>query len=153
MIGRIVRSEDFELVLRRPPRSRSTHFSLHHAVQASTVITHPTDPVKLSTGCASHVDEAVDDLAPGIRLGLVVPKRHAKRSVTRNLLRRQMRHVAERHRASLVPGLWVLRLRAPFPRSDFPSAASEALRDASRTELEVLFAGLASRHGHPDRRV
>lgn len=81
----------------------------------------------------------------GVQFGLVVPKRHARRSVTRNLLRRQCREAARRHVASMAPGLWVLRLRAPIVRSDYPSAASDALRGATCAELEGLFAGLAAR--------
>ena len=36
------------------------------------------------------------------------------------------------------PGLWVVRLRSPFDRQKFPSAASDALRAAARAELAQL---------------
>jgi ribonuclease P protein component len=36
------------------------------------------------------------------------------------------------------PGLWVVRLRSPFDRQKFPSAASDALRQAARAELAQL---------------
>lgn len=71
-------------------------------------------------------------------LGLVVPKRHARRSVTRSLLKRQMRAVMARHAQDLPPGLWVLRLKAPFDRLQFVSAASAPLRQAAHDELELL---------------
>lgn len=74
----------------------------------------------------------------GLWLGMVVPKRHAKRAVTRALLKRQIRAAIGRHAERLPPGLWVLRLRSPFDRQQYPSAASEALRRAVREELEVL---------------
>jgi len=74
-------------------------------------------------------------------LGLVVPKRHARRSVTRNLLKRQMRDQAASHQSLLPPGQWVIRLRAPFDARRFPSAASARLREAARAELEQVFAG------------
>jgi RNase P protein component len=72
-------------------------------------------------------------------LGLVVPKRHARRAVTRTLVKRQIRHVAAACAARLEPGLWVVRQRAPFDPKQFPSAASEALKEAARTELRMLF--------------
>ncbi len=72
-------------------------------------------------------------------LGLVVPKRHAKRSVTRSLLKRQMRTLMQQHAQALAPGLWVLRLKAPFDRQLFDSAASAPLRQAVRSELQTLF--------------
>jgi ribonuclease P protein component len=67
-----------------------------------------------------------------------LPKRHAKRAVTRNLLRRQIRAAVEQLQPALAPGLWVVRLRAPFDRRQFPSARSTALRDAARAELGQL---------------
>jgi ribonuclease P protein component len=71
-----------------------------------------------------------------------VPKRHARRAVTRSLLKRQIRAAALRRDAAgpapLRPGLWVVRLRAPFDRKAFESAASPALRSAARSELDEL---------------
>lgn len=83
---------------------------------------------------------AVTAVAPltGRWLGLVVPKRHARRSVTRNLLKRQMRALMQQHAQALAPGLWVLRLKAPFDRQQFVSAASQALRHAAHDELDLL---------------
>jgi ribonuclease P protein component len=89
---------------------------------------------------------AVDDLVPNLEsddiwLGLVVPKRHAKRSVTRQLLKRQMRAAVLEQQARPHPlshGLWVLRLRAAFDVSQFPSAASGALATEARHELRQL---------------
>ena len=74
----------------------------------------------------------------GTWLGCVVPKRHARRAVTRTLLKRQIRSVAAV--LALPPGLWVVRLRAAFDRVAFPSAASEALRQTARGELDALLA-------------
>ncbi len=76
----------------------------------------------------------------GCWLGLVVPKRHARRSVTRNLLKRQMREVVAECAHALPAGLWVLRLKSPFDPRQFRSAASPALRSAARAELRQLLA-------------
>jgi ribonuclease P protein component len=82
-------------------------------------------------------------------LGLVVPKRHAKRAVTRTLVKRQIRNVAAACAPRLEPGLWVVRQRSPFDPKQFPSAASEALKDAARAELRALFERAA--RGERDR--
>ena len=84
----------------------------------------------------------MDDVR-GAWLGTVVPKRHARRSVTRTLLKRQMRAAAERH--GLAAGLWVIRLRSPFERSEYPSAASEPLRSSTAAELTLLLRRAAER--------
>lgn len=90
---------------------------------------------------------AVDDSAlppAGWWVGAVVPKRHARRSVTRSLLKRQIRSHLAAHHERLAPGLWVVRLRAPFDRAEFPSAASAALRSAAGSELDAVFGRAAT---------
>jgi len=97
--------------------------------------------------------QAVDDstvLAPAtapeaVWLGTVVPKRHAKRSVTRTLLKRQIRSAVTGRVDALAHGLWVVRLRAPFDRAQFVSAASDKLRRAAREELDQLLVSAAQR--------
>ncbi len=145
MIGRIERSADFERVLARPSRGRSPHFAVHHLADNPSVKLWvlPTAKAELSTGDAQVapklVDEPTSPVPPsGCWVGFVVPKRHAKRSVTRSLLKRQMRVAFSERQAGLPPGLWVLRLRSPIDRKRFPSAASDALREAVRGELAQL---------------
>ena len=106
---------------------------------------------ELSTGFASDEAKVVDDLSSALVetpipiggtdrwLGLVVPKRHAKRAVTRTLVKRQIRNVAASCAPQLEPGLWVVRQRHPFDPKQFPSAASDALKEAARAELRALF--------------
>lgn len=83
---------------------------------------------------------SVDNIVSGHWLGSVIPKRNARAAVTRNLLRRQIRAVISRHEANLAPGLWLVRLRAPYSRTSFHAASSEHLRDAAAQELDALFA-------------
>lgn len=146
MIGRIQRPVDFERVLARPSRARSAHFALHHlsappAPSAWASAKLRTAQAELSTGGAQATHNAVDPIPPaapqGCWVGMVVPKRHAKRSVTRQLLKRQIR-AAFAQATGMPPGLWVVRLRSPFDRQQFPSAASDALRAAARAELAQL---------------
>lgn len=96
----------------------------------------------------------MDDLSPpaGWWLGTVVPKRHARRSVTRTLLKRQIRSHLAAYRDRLAPGLWVVRLRAPFDRAEFSSAASSALRRVAGSELDVVFGRAAGPVAAPARR-
>jgi ribonuclease P protein component len=71
-------------------------------------------------------------------LGCIVPKRQARRAVTRNLLKRQMRESFLRHAAGLPKGLWLLRLHAAFAVGEFPAARSQALARAAAAELDRL---------------
>jgi len=148
VIGRIVRSVDFERVLGSPIRARSAHFAVHY------LESRPSQPAKprpralsaeLSTDQAPEEGMAVDDLVPqACWLGAVVPKRHARRAVTRTLIKRQIRHAAS-VQSGLAHGLWVVRLRSPFDRVAFPSAASDALRASAGAELAVVLADAARR--------
>jgi len=70
-------------------------------------------------------------------IGVVLPKRWAKRAVTRNTIKRQIHSVSEA--AHLTPAAYVVRLRTGFDRAQFISATSEPLKRAVRSELEQLF--------------
>ena len=80
-----------------------------------------------------------------LRLGLVVPKRHARRSVTRTQVKVQIRAGIRRHLDQLVSGDWVVRLRAPLDRKLFPSARSEALAALLHAEIDALLGDAARR--------
>jgi ribonuclease P protein component len=91
----------------------------------------------------------VDDLAvQGLWLGAVVPKRHAKRAVTRTMLKRQIRRAMTAAPSPLQEGLWVVRLRAPFDRAVYKSATSDALVKVVSDELQTAFMH-AARHRSP----
>ena len=72
-------------------------------------------------------------------MGAVVPKRHAKRAVTRNGIKRQIYAVSRDFEARLPAAAHVVRLRLDFARKDFPSAWSDALKASVRGELLQLF--------------
>jgi len=147
------------LPLRRPPVRVAATGEASSAVLGAAAGDHSPVTARLSTELSTGRPNAgvtgVDDLHdPGPSalgetptppggidrwLGLVVPKRHAKRAVTRTLVKRQIRNVAAACAARLEPGLWVVRQRAPFDPAQFPSAASEALKEAARAELRMLF--------------
>jgi len=159
MIGRLERSVDFERVLRCPSPAKSAHFAIHHLHHAPSPA-HQRPKRELSTGGDSVEARSVDDsrrARPGVTastaappdqwLGAVVPKRHARRAVTRNLVKRQIRAAVRQYASSLAFGLWVVRLRVSFDRAIFFSAASDALKRAARTELEAALARCVERAG------
>jgi ribonuclease P protein component len=158
VFGRLLQSADFERVLAVPPRSRSAHFAVHHLAARPTLPAagrRRAGKSKLSTEAAPVCPQPVDESPAGWWLGAVVPKRHARRAVTRNLIKRQIRGVMaaclagrEGEREPALPhGLWVVRLRSPFDLKTWPSAASDALRQAARAELAQLLDRAASRAG------
>ena len=143
------------LPLKRPmARSATAAETSASDPEAHSSSNSPVDPslsTELSTGFSSEAAKVVDDpLAALVQtptgggpfdrwLGLVVPKRHARRAVTRTLVKRQIRTVAAACAPQLEPGLWVVRQRSPFDPKQYPSAASDALKEAARAELRALF--------------
>ena len=128
--------------------SRTPHFVLHRAPLPA-----PSDPSEApasTTGAtgAGAVSEAGRGAARPRALfpvgdepwvGAVVPKRWAKRAVTRNGIRRQIYDVSASFEPLLGASAHVVRLRSDFARKDYPSAWSEALSVAVRGELQKLF--------------
>jgi ribonuclease P protein component len=89
-------------------------------------------------------------------LGVLLPKRWARRAVTRNAIRRQIYEASRERAAALPQAALVVRLRTEFSRKQFVSATSDALKRAVRAELNQLLdracAGrpdAASRHRAP----
>ena len=122
---RSLRAASFPAALASPRVANGPHFILQHAA------------AKLSTETGLGGSRAVDEF------GCVVPKRLARRAVTRNLIRRQLREAMRRQ--PLEHGTWLVRLRSAFDAGRYPSAASDALRAAVREELDRLLAQAAGR--------
>jgi ribonuclease P protein component len=142
----IEQSTDFERVLRTRSRAQTQHFAVHYLPDRPSLSSRARRARiarMLSTGDAPEAVKPVDDLPVLLWAGAVVPKRHARRAVTRTLLKRQIRSAVERHAEALAGGLWVVRLRAPFDKARFPSAASDALKRVAHDELEALFGAAA----------
>ena len=146
-LPRLVVSADFERVLGLRSRAATAHFAVHHLAARPSprpAALKARSMPKLSTieGPARPLpveDLSAKALAPTDSwVGAVVPKRHARRAVTRSLIKRQIYAAAERHRHRMAPGLWIVRLRSPFDRAEFPSAASRALLHRARVELDQL---------------
>ena len=108
--------------------SRTAHFALHRA---------PIEPGPQSAPDSSRGQAlfAVCDCW----LGVIVPKRWAKRAVTRNGIKRQIYNVSASFEHKLPAAAHVVRLRSGFAREQFKSAWSEPLKAAVRSELLQLF--------------
>ena len=117
--------------------ARTAHFALHRLVLNADSVTEPGSV--LPDG--QHTPQALFGVsaAPAVWMGALVPKRWAKRAVTRNTIKRQIYNVSAGWEASLPQAAHVVRLRAEFSRKVFVSATSDALKCAVRDELHQLF--------------
>lgn len=127
----------FSAAMATKPWARSPHFFVHYVPVKKNKTALPTSDIpELSTKLSTELPTTqLDELM----LGMVVPKRHARRAVTRVLLRRQIRASMAQHRDALLHGIWVVRLRAPIDRQAFVSASSELLLTAVKAEIATLF--------------
>lgn len=71
-------------------------------------------------------------------MGAMVPKRWAKRAVTRNAIKRQIYTVSADFSPKQRQAAFVVRLRRDFSRNVYVSASSDQLKQAVRTELLTL---------------
>ena len=116
--------------------SRTAHFALHRLLLADAPPTGPGSPEP----------QALFSLE-GVWLGAMVPKRWARRAVTRNAIKRQIYTVGATFEARLPRAAHVVRLRAAFDRKQFTSATSDQLKLAVRAELLQLFGYATRRSG------
>ena len=109
--------------------ARTTHFALHR---------NALDAMNAQTAGAKT--QRSPELFPvqDTWVGAMVPKRWAKRAVTRNAIKRQIYTVSADFLPSYPQAAWVVRLRRDFSRKEFISASSDALTQAVRTEVLAL---------------
>ena len=111
--------------------SRTAHFALHR--------------MELNAGPVSDGTQALFAVRTEAWMGALVPKRWAKRSVTRNTIKRQVYTVSHEFEPQLQLAAHVVRLRRAFDRKKFISASSTLLKQALRVELQQLFAGIPAK--------
>lgn len=114
--------------------SRTAHFVLHRSALESLMPAPRTAAVASPT---PSKPEAVP--AREVWIGALVPKRWARRAVTRNAIKRQIYSVSAELEPQLAAAAHVVRLRAGFDRAQFISASSAQLKQAVRAELRQLF--------------
>jgi ribonuclease P protein component len=123
---RIRSRQQFQAVMAGAPVAKTPHFALHRASLVSEHLGRPLFPVA------------------DVWLGVLLPKRWARRAVTRNAIRRQI-YEAARHVATGLPqAALVVRLRSEFSRKLFVSATSDVLKRAVRAELDQLLGRVLS---------
>jgi ribonuclease P protein component len=125
LLARIQTSAQFAAIMRgtaEQPAGKIVSKTAHFALHALSGESRPNSLPK----------------APSV--GVIAPKRLAKRAVTRNTIKRQIYAVSAALQTRVQANHYVVRLRAPFEKTAFPSATSEPLKRCIRAELVALFA-------------
>jgi ribonuclease P protein component len=136
IVQRLKTRPQFQAALAGGTVSRTAHFALHRLT-----LTRPSDtplaPAE-QLGPAPSQEQALFGMFD-VWLGAMVPKRWARRAVTRNAIKRQIYNVSERFGDRLPVAAHVVRLRTTFDRQlqGLRGGADELL--AVRQELEQLF--------------
>ena len=138
-VQRLKTRAQFDAVMAGATVSRTAHFALHRSA-----LQQPERPPQVaqdgSPALAPWKTAAlfgVDD----VWIGAMLPKRWAKRAVTRNTIKRQIYTLGETFEPRWPEAAHVVRLRSGFDRKQFISATSPMLKAAVRAELQQLFAG------------
>ena len=126
-MNRLKTRAQFQAVLAAGTMARTAHFALHRA--------------DLPLVSDDRALGSVQPLFPvrAVWMGAMVPKRWAKRAVTRNAIKRQIYNVGAQYKTALPASAHVVRLRSAFDRVEFVSASSTALKESVRSELLQLF--------------
>jgi ribonuclease P protein component len=131
-VQRLKTHSQFQAVLAGQRIASTAHFVLH--MRGLTDIGwRPAMQLPPTTG----TEAAPSKLPHASVMGAMVPKRWAKRAVTRNMIKRQIYSVGAM--AALPGAAYVVRLRTSFDRKQFVSATSEVLKRQVRQELRTLF--------------
>ena len=133
---RLKTRNQFQAVLAGSKLVSGTRFAVHY-------LAADTSSFRLAIGLSGPTEARLSDPSTELWLGTMIPKRWARRAVTRNAIKRQIYSVARDFESRLPSGAWVVRLRSGFDRSQFRSATSTALKDVVRSELVALLTHVA----------
>jgi ribonuclease P protein component len=139
-LQRLKTRAQFQAVLAGTTVARSEHFALHRSglpLRDDRV----AGAGSTEQECKAVANESkLQPLFPVLDLwmGAMVPKRWAKRAVTRNAIKRQIYTVSADFSPKQRHAAFVVRLRRDFSRKVYLSASSEQLKQAVRTELLAL---------------
>jgi ribonuclease P protein component len=136
-VQRLKTHSQFQAVLAGQRIASTAHFVLHRR-SVTDFGWRPASQHAARTG----LDAAESPSPHAFVIGAMVPKRWAKRAVTRNMIKRQIYSVGAQAASALPCAAYVVRLRAGFDRQQFVSASSVALKRAVRQELLALFASV-----------
>jgi ribonuclease P protein component len=113
--------------------AKSEHFALHRSSLPAQIV-----PGGENKSAEPKTSRPLFSLSSDLWIGAMVPKRWAKRAVTRNAIKRQIYNVSADFSPRQRPAAFVVRLRRDFSRKTFISATSDSLKMAIRTELLAL---------------
>jgi ribonuclease P protein component len=113
--------------------AKSEHFALHRSSLPAQIV-----PGAENKSAEPNTSRPLFSLSSDLWIGAMVPKRWAKRAVTRNAIKRQIYNVSADFSPRQRPAAFVVRLRRDFSRKTFISATSDSLKQAIRTELLAL---------------
>ncbi len=134
----------FQAALAGGTVARTPHFALHRcALDACEPASEKDAPRRAATDDVALESAASLFNADVVWIGAMVPKRWARRAVTRNAIKRQIYQISTGCEAGFLRAAHVVRLRAAFNRKEFVSASSDLLKAAVRAELDQLFARAA----------
>ena len=119
----------FQAVLAGTIVAKTQHFVLHRNVLAAKAVPNRS---------GKQVDAPVLFREQDMWIGAMVPKRWAKRAVTRNAIKRQIYTVSAEFSHLYPQAAFVVRLRSSFSRTEFVSAVSDLLKQAIQTEVQAL---------------
>jgi ribonuclease P protein component len=131
-VQRLQTRTQFQAVLAGGTVAKTAHFALHRTPLQAPPRARTTAIMPPEAG-----EPALFDVST-VWMGAMVPKRWARRAVTRNAVKRQIYAVSALFESRLPLAAHVVRLRASFDRSQFKSASSVALKQAVRAELMQL---------------
>ena len=114
--------KDFQTVMSGNKTSRTDYFSLHSCDRVLVA--------QLKTS---------SDGSTNILFGALVPKRCAKRAVTRNSIKRQIRSIVSEQTKLSSNKAYVIRLHKVIKQTHSISANSDYIKEIIRNDLIVLF--------------
>ena len=129
----------FQAVLAGSVIAKTEHFVLHRnslepiRVPAPQVTPEPDAHKAKGDELAARLFPVLD-----VWIGAMVPKRWAKRAVTRNTIKRQIYTVSAETMHNFPQAAFLVRLRREFSRKEFVSATSAQLKEAVRAEVLAL---------------
>jgi len=127
-IKRIKEWAQFQQLMAYPPVARSQHFVVHRG--------YGHDVSVPPAGAENAMAQA--SLLKGLCMATLIPKRWAKRAVTRNAMKRQIMAAFSNEQKNLLPVPHLVRLQSSFDTRVFNSASSASLKIVVAQEVGQL---------------
>jgi ribonuclease P protein component len=146
-VQRLKTRPQFQAVLAGGIVARTEHFVLHRNRLDASAPLAGQKPLQNDSNSSNKCGAPSPSLFPvqDVWIGAMVPKRWARRAVTRNAIKRQIYTVSADFLHRYPQAVFLVRLRREFSRKEFSSATSVALKEAVRAEVtDLMQSGAAS---------